>query len=102
MGIYINPSDTLKEDWLHENATKEHDFLTRIVWNKIPKNHLPVCLVDNGAFTAAGVAFNEKEFDHFDDPSDRRLKLWFIVEIKKLLEVLDSNDCECLLKRLKE
>jgi len=100
MGIYINPKDKSKEEWLHNNAVKEHSFLTSssIKWEEIPENCLPVCLVDNGLFTAAGVAYSENEFDMFNDPSDRRFKLWYIVKIENLVEVLPPKDGDFLLR----
>jgi len=53
----------------------------------LPEATLPVCFVDNGPFTAAGIAFDSNELAAFANPSDHRPKLWFIVPIDKLTEV---------------
>ncbi len=37
-----------------------------------------VCVIDNGIFGAAGYIYNEGEFRVFADPTDTRLKKWFI------------------------
>lgn len=80
MGIYINPPDNDKEAWLRKNgfeassaeiAKSTADF----------KTHFPVCLVNNGAFTAAGVCDSEREFEAFNGPDDYRPKTWFVVGI---------------------
>lgn len=80
MGYYINPTNMSKEAWLKANATmitesaaKEHKAGDKLV----------VCLVDNDIFTAAGIAYNDKERDHFARP-DGRPKLWFLVDKDKL------------------
>lgn len=88
MGAYINLSDQSKEDWLKENATA--------VSNRPPKSidavegHLPVCLIDNGMFTAAGIAFDERELQAFSYP-DGRPKTWYSVSTEKLMNPEVSN-----------
>jgi len=83
MGYYINPKTGTKEQWLAENAkpishseAKNFDFT---------KSHLPVCLVDNIAFTAAGIAYVPAERDEFLRHDGRDTK-WFTVEKDKLKE----------------
>lgn len=77
MGRYINPEQGTKEQWLRNNgialasAPLEFDFT----------EHLPVCLVDNGAFAAAAIATTEDELVYFRSPSDLRPKKWFAVKI---------------------
>jgi hypothetical protein len=39
-----------------------------------------ICVVNNGAFAAAGYCYNEREFEAFNQPSDDRLKKWFILK----------------------
>lgn len=83
MGVYINPKDATKEEWLTANAEM-------ICWDRVPEwnnENLPVCLVDNGAFTAAGVAFDARELEAFTQESDYRPKCWFVVKRSKLEEV---------------
>jgi len=83
MGIYINPSDNDKEGWLRKNGFEASDAL--IAKNTADfKTHFPICLVDNGHFTAAAVADTEEEFERFNDPRDLRPKHWFVVGIDQL------------------
>lgn len=82
MGAYINPPNMEKEQWLAENAT-EVPFLD---WD-LPEGYLPVVLVDNGPFTAAGIAFSKRELEAFTDKRDFRPKRFFIAPINKLHEV---------------
>lgn len=85
MGVYINSRNMSKEDWLEINGVPttlnslEH-------WNDLSYGTLPVCLVDNGHFTAAGIAYCKEELECFKR-NDGRPKKWFIVEIHKLHEV---------------
>jgi hypothetical protein len=83
MGYYINPSDgRTKESWLAEHATP----ITKTEANNFDfsKGMLPVCLVDNGEFTAAGIAYDARERNYFMIP-DGRPKKWFSVK-KDLLK----------------
>lgn len=83
MGYYINPPDSSKEVWLGRNA---------IVLDGPPErfdereNAFPVVLVDNGYFTAAGIAYNQDELEQFLFP-DPRPKIWLSAPIEKLFEV---------------
>jgi hypothetical protein len=83
MGCYVNPSNQSKEQWLHFNGTLTSGPC------EITETHLPVVLVDNGLFTAAGVGFNARECAVFNNPDDARLKRWYKVERTKLREVSD-------------
>jgi len=85
MGIYINPEHESIEDWLHNNSSMlleppQSSFYKDALADK----NLFVCLVDNGHFTAAAVAFSENELKDFLRP-DGRLKNWFLVSIENVL-----------------
>lgn len=84
MGAYINPVDETKESWLQKNATLAGHANAPKTINDVP-NHLPVCLVNNGPFTAAGIAFDERELAAFIYP-DGRYKEWYWVETEKLMD----------------
>lgn len=91
MGYYINPKDCAKEQWLKENALHCNTQKGYVpTWETLEEGTLPVCLVDNGPFTAAGIAYSKDEMEAFSEPSDRRPKIWFIVPIDKLLAVEPS------------
>lgn len=86
MGAYINPENETKEEFLAREGT-------RVTTSAAEMGNLPgemmVCLVNNGIFTAAAVAYSQREIEEFADPEDRRMKVWFSVPIEKLLEVSD-------------
>jgi hypothetical protein len=91
MGAYVNPSDQSKEEWLEENADK----ITKQEAKEISENikyseEMAVCLVDNGPFTAAGICFEEREFEAFSRADDPRPKLWFRAKTEDLLKVSDE------------
>ncbi len=90
MGCYVNPTDRPKEQWLRDFGTKTEPMGIRAPkWDDVPEGSLPVCLVGNPDFTAAGVCFNERELNDFNDPMDQRGKMWFTVPIADLEKVSD-------------
>ena len=84
MGIYINPPSGTKEQFLAAFAIpiSKEDFMKF----NVPYDCLPVALVNNGAFTAAGVAYDLREVECFTHPTDFRPKKFFYVEKSKLLD----------------
>jgi hypothetical protein len=104
MGIYINPENMEKEDYLEKFGTsldtKELDNLNNFLFEI--ENTLPVCLVNNGFFTAAGVAFDKREFQVFNNPEDIRLKKWYLMDIDKIKEAISKEDLEILEKYIKD
>lgn len=48
---------------------------------------VPVCVVDNGPFEAAALAYSEEEFECFANPEDRRRKRWFLMDRAKAYEL---------------
>ena len=92
MGCYVNPPNELKEDWLKREGTDISWVHPGVKFDKYLPDRLIVCLVFNGGFTAAAVAYSQRELDEFSSPDDMRPKIWFTVPVKKLREVsnLDS------------
>jgi hypothetical protein len=86
MGLYINPENCTKEEWLEKNGTQ----LTNWRWPP-QEGHCLVCLVDNLMFTAAGVMFNSTEFDEFNNPRDKRSKKWYSVPEELVREVVGNE-----------
>lgn len=85
MGCYINPPNCTKEAYLEQHGTRvsEDDYAF-----KFDGAHLPVCLVDNGFFTAAAIAYNPRERDAFlPTRQDNRDRLYYIVPISTLLDL---------------
>jgi len=94
MGYYVNPpSKVRKEEWLDNNCTKKSSVSIR--WNEIdPDAELVVVLVDNGAFSAAGIAYSEQELLTFSNPMDLRSKVYYVVPIELLPTVSDFRVTE--------
>jgi len=86
MGYYINPRNETKEEFLKKNGKSITNILS-FRFNDVEPGYLPVVLLDNGHFTAAGICYDEREFLDFIDSNDSRPKTLFVVSIEKLLEV---------------
>ena len=84
MGCYIDPSD----------GSSKESFLAK--WGKrvsqgeaiITEESLPVVLVDNIEFTAAGIAYDAAELKAFTQPDDYRPKTFYMVPRSVLTEFL--------------
>lgn len=90
MGCYVNPKDESKEDWLNVHGTVLPINASYETYCK--DDCLPVILVDNGMFTAAGVAYDEREFQDFTSPMDLRPKRGYKVKVEDLKKVSDIED----------
>lgn len=90
MGAYINPRNETKEEFLmregHEIIWPEFPE-----WETRPEGTLPVVLMNNGFFTAAGIAYCKEELMAFTEPLDFRPKRFFYVAIEKLYPVSDLD-----------
>ena len=87
MGCYINPQDISKEQFLADHG------VPCSTPGPITEDYLPVCLVNNGFFTAAGVAYSQGEVEAFQYP-DGRPKKWFMVSRENLRKVSDLASFE--------
>jgi len=84
MGFYVNPDNgERKETWLAKNGK----VVASPKFDAASPNAL-VCLVDNGPFTAAGVAYSQAELDAFSY-NDGRKRKWY--EVPKSLIVGTGN-----------
>ena len=92
MGMYVNPKDETKEHFLE----REGQMIEKIKWDDVPAGRLPVVLMDNGPFTAAGIAYKASELDEFTRPTDHRTKVMFLVSIDKLIPTVDEYDAKKL------
>lgn len=46
-----------------------------------------VCVVENGLFDAAGIAYSPDERDQFNDPDDTRERVWLKLPKSKAIEL---------------
>lgn len=81
MGFYIDPpgySSTAREKFLAEHGTiiEEEEVFS---WPYGRCDELPVCLIDNGHFLAAGIAFDAGERDRFITGMQGRSHAWYKV-----------------------
>lgn len=89
MGCYINPGNETKEAFLQREGR-----VISVNEATITEDEYPVCLVNNGPFTAAAVGFSMSEVAAFSRSDDRRPKVWFMVRREKLLGVSDLAEYE--------
>lgn len=88
MGYYINPKDETKEQFL----IREGKPILPQEGIAISKDGVPVCLVQNNGFTAAGIAYDRQELEAFQYPGDQRPKLWFSVPLESLRPYFGDYD----------
>lgn len=82
MGYYINPPNMTKEEWLAFNGRKLSGAPARHRF----EDDVAVCLLDNGAFTAAGICYSQQELEAFQG-SDGRRRRWFYVHREKIYKL---------------
>ena len=91
MGYYINPPEGTKEDFLKTlGRTITLSEAELLAVNVAEAHEAPVCLVNNGAFTAAGIMNCYSEYVAFSRPDDHRSKAWYAVD-KRYLEPFCKN-----------
>lgn len=90
MGFYVNPVGESKEEFLQREAIKLREE---------PKMHrsedgfYAVCLVDNGSFSTAAIAYDPGELEAFKRP-DGRMRRWFAVHKDKLVPFMKGVELE--------
>lgn len=90
MGCYINPTVRSKEEFLFTFGKLIDPKDAIDVYHE--EGYLPVCLVNNGTFTAAAVGYDKREIQCFLDAhknGDNRPQTWFKVSIQHLSTVSD-------------
>ncbi len=88
MGCYLNPRDgSSKEEWLNDKGLPiDQDQVTRVDADVLRASGLMlVCLVYNADFTAAMVAYDDRQKRRGLEPSDPRPKKWYLCTIPDLL-----------------
>lgn len=96
MGFYLGPKEDNRE-WLAKHgreidyeSAKEHDFSSN--------DEFLVVFLDNGFFTAIGVAYSAAEFARFTHLEDERPKQFYLVSQDDLHSVMDLSQWSLMLK----
>lgn len=82
MGYYVNPRSGTKEQYL---AQFGQPITEAEAGAHTAGDDVVVCLVNNGAFTAAGIAYDDRERDAWTKHPDQRVKRWYLVNRAKLV-----------------
>lgn len=84
MGLYMEvASSTGKAEQIKNLDHRVKSVPMHLVsFKECPKGFLPVCVVNNVFFEAAGVAYDEEEFNEFNHYLDVRPKQWLYVPIE--------------------
>ena len=83
MGYYVNPEHGTKEEWLESHGEE----VVAPGWPP-ESGKVLVCLVDNVTYKAAGIAFNQGEFEAFrPERTDMRRRTWYLVSREDVLVV---------------
>lgn len=87
MGLYVNPTNTTKEKWLLANARRvtAEDITGAGFAGVIREGRIPIVWMDNGPFSAVGVAFDQSEAEYFAR-HDGRPKLFYTVPRSSLAD----------------
>lgn len=84
MGFYINPPDMTKEQFLVQHGERISGEAARILASNEQSDNMAVCLMNNGGFTAAGIAYCLQEYNAMSHPEDNRSKAWYSVPARDL------------------
>ncbi len=88
MGLYINPNDSSKEQWLQSKAREvtqdEFKFETGT-------GEVPLVWVDNGPFSALGVTYSEREFKEFTRSDDPRPRKFYYASLADVQDVIGDD-----------
>lgn len=84
MGYYIETDGNHNKDqWIKKHLG---GIYLAGMPNSVNPEFVPVCVVDNGPFEAAAIAFDREEAEQFNRP-DGRPRKWMLVTKKKVVEV---------------
>ena len=90
MGFYIQaPSNHGKDEFLVQSEGAIRLSGPAEARQAMTEGFGIVCVMDNGAFEAAGFAFSDEELEAFADPRDSRPKVWLAMD-RSRAEVLSG------------
>lgn len=89
MGFYIEVEGHHDEIEGHQDKAlrmAEHGawpvYRDAIRYGELPEGTTLLCVVRNGPFDAVAICYDSDEFRDFNDPDDRRLKTWMLIDTK--------------------
>lgn len=86
MGYYIETDQPkLKHLWIEQYLNGTVMSKDEILQHKTADN-VPVVVVNNGPFEAAGIAFSKNEWEAFNEPDDPRSKKYLLVNKAELIK----------------
>jgi hypothetical protein len=84
MGYYIEtPEARGKAEFLHKYCGAEILLDPQYCTGE----NITICVVDNGAWEAAGIIFSETEFERFNNPDDPRDRTWLKMKRDAVIEL---------------
>jgi len=54
---------------------------------QVPKGKMLICVVENGVFDAAGIAYSDEELKRFKAP-DSRPKTWLLIDTEEVVKMM--------------
>lgn len=93
MGVYVNPREESKEAFLEREGMH---VAPPANLSEIPANKMLVCWKNNGFFSAVALIYNERELRAFNDSTDGRDTIFFLVNKSSLFSVIPSSDYNLL------
>lgn len=95
MGLYINPPDMSKEEWLEQHGRMStNPFRVRLQRNNNDDPEVLVLLVDNGLFSAAAICYSDDEYERFIEGMQGRPYTQWFVPYEKLKPYLYGRKVE--------
>lgn len=93
MGVYISLDAGADREAALDAFLAQHGVpVERVSWSNVPDGMLPVCRVWNPSFSAAAVAYSEREMTRFLHDGTDRAKRWYLVPLAELRRVTYNLD----------
>ncbi len=100
MGFYIQTPEINHNKSLVISDKYRGKIVPKPKYEDLKDDEVIVVCVSNGIFEAAAIAYDESEFDAFNDPSDIRPKEYVILSKTNALEAYGDQDNADRLKEL--